>query len=70
MFLRGRDTQGEEFLELTKTLDISAVGAFVVSPQAVKADAMVWLTVPAPSAMGAGVVPVCQQPTRGICFLP
>ena len=33
MFIRGRDAYGEQFLELAKTLDISAIGAFITSPR-------------------------------------
>ena len=33
LFIRGKDTQGEQFMELAKTLDISAIGAFVASPR-------------------------------------
>ena len=33
LFIRGKDAQGEQFMELAKTLDISALGAFLASPR-------------------------------------
>jgi len=48
MFVRGTDTAGLEFLDLTKTLDISATGAFLASPRAVGANQLLHLTIPAP----------------------
>ena len=48
MFVRGTDPAGLEFLDLTKTLDISATGAYLASPRAVLANQLVNLTIPAP----------------------
>lgn len=48
MFLRGTDSAGLEFLDLTKTLDISATGAYLASPRAMRTDQVVNLTIPAP----------------------
>ncbi len=53
MFVRGRDAAGMEFLDLTKTLDISATGAYLASPRAVKMNEVVNLTIPAPSSPSA-----------------
>ncbi len=50
MFVRGTDTSGLEFLDLTKTLDISATGAYLASPRAVRINQIVSLTIPAPSS--------------------
>jgi hypothetical protein len=50
MFVRGTDAAGLEFLDLTKTLDISATGAYLASPRAVRTNQIVNLTIPAPSA--------------------
>ena len=33
LFIRGKDAHGEQFMELAKTLDISALGAFLASPR-------------------------------------
>ncbi len=57
MFVRGRDTAGMEFLDLTKTLDISATGAYLASPRAVRTNEVVNLTIPAPSSQSAGMPP-------------
>ena len=48
MFVRGVDAAGAEFLDLTKTLDISATGAFLASPRLLRADQILNLTIPAP----------------------
>ena len=48
VFLRGTDTSGAEFIELTKTLNISATGACITS---------MYLTIPAPSPASSSVVP-------------
>jgi hypothetical protein len=48
VFVRGVDAAGAEFLDLTKTLDISATGAFLASPRSLRADQLLNLTIPAP----------------------
>jgi len=48
MFVRGVDAAGVEFLDLTKTLDISATGAFLASQRLMRADQLLNLTIPAP----------------------
>lgn len=50
MFVRGVDSAGAEFLDLTKTLDISATGAFLASSRLLRADQLLNLTIPAPSS--------------------
>lgn len=50
MFVRGTDSAGLEFLDLTKTLDISATGAYLASPRAIRTNQVVNLTIPAPSS--------------------
>jgi hypothetical protein len=55
MFVRGTDAAGLEFLDLTKTLDISATGAYLASPRAVRMNDLVNLTIPAPSSPSASV---------------
>ena len=57
VFLRGADTSGAEFIELTKTLNISTTGACVASTHILRPDQMVYLTIPAPSSASSGVVP-------------
>jgi len=50
MFVRGTDAAGLEFLDLTKTLDISATGAYLASPRAIRTNQLINLTIPAPSS--------------------
>ena len=57
VFLRATDTSGAEFIELTKTLNISATGACVASSHILRPDQLVHLTIPAPSSASSGVVP-------------
>ncbi len=35
LFVRGRDSRDDQFMELAKTLDISAMGAFIVCPASI-----------------------------------
>jgi hypothetical protein len=57
IFLRGADASGVEFIELTKTLNISATGASIASTHLLRRDQIVYLTVPAPSPNSSSVVP-------------
>jgi hypothetical protein len=49
MFIRCVDAAGAEFLDLTKTFDISATGAFLASPRLLQMNQLLNLTIPAPS---------------------
>jgi hypothetical protein len=64
LFIRGKDAHGEQFMELAKTLDISAIGAFVASPRPLTINAFVTLTVPAPSITSSGLVPAGMAPIQ------
>ena len=55
VFLRAADTSGAEFIELTKTLNISATGACVASTHVLRPSQIVHLTIPAPSSTSSGV---------------
>ena len=58
VFLRGVDTSGVEFIELTKTLNISATGACIASTHYLRPSQIVSITVPAPSPhSSSSVVP-------------
>jgi hypothetical protein len=57
IFLRGVDSAGGEFLELTKTLDISATGAFIACTRHFPEGQVVSLTIPAPSPATSTAVP-------------
>jgi hypothetical protein len=64
LFIRGSDASGERFLELAKTLDISALGAFVTCPRALAINEVVTLTVPAPSITSSALVPAGMPPIQ------
>ena len=55
--MRGLDAYGEEFLDLTKKLNISAVGACLVSPRPLRLNQLLSLRIPAPLPFSAGLVP-------------
>jgi len=57
VFLRGVDSSGVEFIELTKTLDISATGACIASAHYLRPDQVVSITIPAPSPTSSSGLP-------------
>jgi PilZ domain len=57
VFVRGTDASGSEFIELTKTLNISAFGACITSQHILRANQTVQLTIPAPSPVSNSLVP-------------
>ena len=57
VFLRAADPSGVEFIELTKTLNISSFGACITSGHLLRVDQVVQLTVPAPSPTSSSLVP-------------
>jgi len=57
VFVRGLDAYGEEFLDLTKTINISAVGACLASTRPLQLDQMISLRIPAPSEPAAEGMP-------------
>jgi len=57
VFLRAADATGFEFIELTKTLNISARGACIASTHLLRINQTVHLTIPAPSASSSSLVP-------------
>jgi hypothetical protein len=57
VFLRGTDISGVDFIELTKTLNISATGACIAPLHALRPDQVVQLTIPAPSPATPSLVP-------------
>jgi len=57
VFLRASDHTGAEFVELTKTLNISARGACITSCHLLRKGQTVHLTIPAPSASSSSLVP-------------
>src|SRR5713226_5622370 len=57
VFVRGTDAAGTEFIELTKTLNISSTGACITSAHVLRLDQTVHLTIPAPSPASSSLVP-------------
>ena len=57
VFVRGTDASGSEFIELTKTLNISAFGACIASQHILRITQIVHLTIPAPSPASSSLVP-------------
>lgn len=57
VFLRASDATGVEFIELTKTLNISATGACLACAHLLRPDQVVQLTIPAPSPAASSLVP-------------
>lgn len=57
VFLRARDATGSEFIELTKTLNISATGAYITCSRILLPEQTVHLTIPAPSPASSSLVP-------------
>lgn len=57
VFLRGQDASGVDFVELTKTLNISASGACIASTHLLRSDQVVHLTIPTPAPASSGLVP-------------
>jgi hypothetical protein len=64
LFIRGRDAHGEQFLELAKTLDISALGALLTCQKSLVVNEIITLTIPAPSLTSSALVPAGMAPIQ------
>ncbi len=64
IFVRGVDGSGDDFLDLSRTLDISSVGACLAISRAMKLSEMVSLTIPAPPPTSAGLIPAETRPIQ------
>ncbi len=64
IFVRGVDGSGDDFLDLSRTIDISSVGACLAISRAMKLSEMVSLTIPAPPPTSAGLVPAETRPIQ------
>ncbi len=62
IFLRGTDALGVEFIELTKTLNISATGACIACSHLLQTEQLIQLTIPTPSPSTSGLVPYETPP--------
>jgi hypothetical protein len=51
-----------EFIELTKTLNISSTGACIASSHLLQNEQLIQLTIPTPSSSTAGLVPYETPP--------
>jgi PilZ domain len=57
VFVRGVDASGCDFIELTKTFNISSLGACIASEHFLRPRQTVHLTIPVPSPATPGLVP-------------
>src|SRR5271165_5513666 len=57
VFLKASDASGTDFIELTKTLNISSIGACITSTHMLRMDQTVQLTIPAPSQASSSLIP-------------
>lgn len=57
VFVKASDANGTEFIELSKTLNISATGACIACSHVLRPDQTVQLTIPAPSPASSSLVP-------------
>lgn len=61
VFVRGADPAGD-FLELTKTINISSTGACIASSHVMRIEQVIQLTIPAPSPSASALVPSGTPP--------
>lgn len=64
VFLRGVDSAGAEFLDLTKTIDISATGALLLSTRVLYPDQLLRFTIPVSNEQVSGLVPAETAPIQ------
>jgi PilZ domain len=62
VFVRGTDAHGQDFIELAKTLDISATGAYLTLPRPPGKHGIVTLTIPTPQISSSGLIPAAMAP--------
>lgn len=64
IFVRGVDRCGDDFLDLSRTVDISSVGACLAIERSMKLSEMVSLTIPAPPPTSSGLAPAMAGPIQ------
>jgi hypothetical protein len=64
LFLRGTDNAGMEFVDLTKTINISSTGAVVASRRPLRVDQVVRMTIPVSTEPVSGVIPAETPPIQ------
>jgi len=57
VFVRGTDASGAEFIELTKTLNISSLGACIASTHVLRLEQTIHLTIPTPGPTTSSLIP-------------
>lgn len=62
IFVRGTDALGVEFIELSKTLNISSTGACIACSHLLQMEQLIQLTIPTPSPSTSGLVPYETPP--------
>jgi hypothetical protein len=65
IFVRGVDAHGDGFLDLSRTVNISATGACLAVPRPMKPGELISLTIPAPPPTASGLVPAETPPLQG-----
>ena len=64
IFVRGVDGGGDDFLDLSRTVDISSVGACLAVERAMKLSEMISLTIPAPPPASSGLSSAMASPIQ------
>lgn len=64
LFLRAADEAGVEFVDLTKTLNISSTGALLASRRPLRVDQLLRLTIPVSSESFSGLIPAETPPIQ------
>jgi len=64
LFVRGRDAHRDQFTDLAKSLDVSALGALLTCPRPLTINDIVTLTIPAPSITSSALVPAGMPPIQ------
>lgn len=64
LFLRGVDDAGSDFVDFTKTVDISATGAFLASRRVLHANQLLRITIPVSSESFSGLIPAETPPIQ------
>ena len=64
LFVQGVTDTGTEFVDLTKTVDISSSGALLASRHRIRTDQLVRLTIPVSSETISGLIPPETPPIQ------
>src|SRR5262245_60268689 len=70
LFIRGSDDGGSEFVDLTKTVNISATGAFLASRRPLHINQILRITIPVSSESFSGLIPSETPPSQArVCWV-